>query len=176
MSVFGAHLNLALDWDCGERTTDAQARFAFVPASREDLGVIHVVAAVIRDGGDYLACRRNPDRGGLWEFPGGKVENGETSHAAIIREIAEELSVAIVPSATVTSVDEAAAGFRVEFIHAELRAKRPAASTDHDELRWLTAGQLRTIDWAEADRQAVEFLVGIDDSETVISPVRQEDT
>ncbi len=173
----GHNLDFAVEGDAAGFTAgDGPTRFAFLNASRQDLRVIHVVAAVIRDGEEFLGCRRNHDRGGLWEFPGGKVEIGETSHAALIREIMEELSVSIFPGATLTTVDEATAGFRIEFIHAELRAKRPTTSTDHDELRWLEAGQLETIDWADADRRAVEFLVRIDNSETVIPPVRQEDT
>jgi len=137
--------------------------------------MIHVVAAVIRDGEEFLACRRNKDRGGRWEFPGGKVETGETSHGALIREIAEELSVKISPGATLTAVDETGAGLRIEFIHAALSAERPTASTDHDVLRWLRASDLTSVDWADADRQAVEVLVRINHSEAVIPPVGQQD-
>lgn len=58
---------------------------------------IHVVAAVIVREGRVLVCRRNRDRadGGLWEFPGGKVEPGERAVEALVREIHEELGVQI---------------------------------------------------------------------------------
>jgi 8-oxo-dGTP diphosphatase len=56
-----------------------------------------VVAAVIRRGGAILVTRRKPDaeRGGLWEFPGGKVEAGEREPVALVREIREELGCAV---------------------------------------------------------------------------------
>lgn len=56
-----------------------------------------VVAAVIRRGGSILVTRRKEDaeRGGKWEFPGGKVEPGESEPAAVVREIAEELGCAV---------------------------------------------------------------------------------
>ncbi len=56
-----------------------------------------VVAAVVRRGGRILVTRRHPDgeRGGQWEFPGGKVEPGESEPEALAREIREELGCAI---------------------------------------------------------------------------------
>ena len=58
---------------------------------------VRVVAAVVRRGGELLVTRRpdGADRGGLWEFPGGKVEPGEAEPAALVREIAEELGCAV---------------------------------------------------------------------------------
>lgn len=58
---------------------------------------LQVVAAVIAREGAVLACRRNPERsfGGKWEFPGGKLEPGESPSDALAREIHEELGVRV---------------------------------------------------------------------------------
>ena len=68
-----------------------------VNTSSADLPLL-VVAAALIDGGGRLLVQRRPagtHHGGLWEFPGGKVEPGETAEAALVREIEEELSVTI---------------------------------------------------------------------------------
>ena len=57
--------------------------------------MLEVVAALMERDGRFLACRRAPEkaRGGMWEFPGGKVEPGETRGQALARELCEELGV-----------------------------------------------------------------------------------
>lgn len=120
--------------------------------------MIDVVAAVIEEGGRILACRRSPDRqhGGLWEFPGGKVEPGETPEQALVREIHEELTVEIEPLEHFTTVEKGE--LRLIFIRARLLTDRPTGSTDHDRLRWLTLQQLGSVEWAPSDRVAVSRL------------------
>src|SRR5437773_10988335 len=56
--------------------------------------VVRVVAAIIRDGDRYVVAKRpmSKPQGGYWEFPGGKVEDGEAAEAALERELAEELA------------------------------------------------------------------------------------
>ena len=121
---------------------------------------LRVVAAVIRDGERYLACRRaaHKDQAGRWEFPGGKVEPGEGDVDALVREIREELGVRIhvgpLLDRTVTGrVDLASYESRIE-------GAVPTASTDHDELRWVTAGELESLGWADADLPVVRVLAG----------------
>jgi len=120
--------------------------------------VIDVVAAVIQDGDRFLACRRSPDRhhGGLWEFPGGKVEPGETADQALVREIDEELSAQIEPLEHFTTVEKGE--LRLIFIKARLLTDRPTSSTDHDRLRWYLRRQLETVDWAPSDAIAARLL------------------
>lgn len=123
-----------------------------------------VVAAVVRDGDRVLACRRAPgkDAAGRWEFPGGKVEAGESPEAALAREIAEELGVRIHVGALLDRTVTARAGGRaidLACFDCRLDGDAPVASTDHDELRWLPVEGLGALDWAEADLAAVAVLI-----------------
>ena len=126
--------------------------------------LLHVVAAVIVDDGLVLACRRAPGKAsaGLWEFPGGKVEPGETAQDALVREIAEELGVAITVGDELTT-DATRVGERLIELacyHATLDGPRPAQSTDHDRMLWLEPRYLGELAWALPDLPAVRVLTG----------------
>lgn len=123
---------------------------------------LRVVAAVIIRDGCVLTCRRNAERsaGGLWEFPGGKVEPGESAEEALIREIREELGVDIevgelIHRAT-TPTDTAPVD--LSSYAARLTDAVPTSSTDHDALRWLQPDELRSLRWAKPDRPVVALL------------------
>lgn len=126
-----------------------------------------VVAAVIARAStgaesEVLACRRaaGKDDAGRWEFPGGKVEPGESPEDALTREIREELDVVIRPTAHLTTDDTAVNGrvIRLVCLRAELVGAAPSSSTDHDELRWIPVAALRDLDWAAPDLPAVALL------------------
>jgi 8-oxo-dGTP diphosphatase len=120
-----------------------------------------VVAAIIeRADGSLLVGRRAAHKAsaGLWEFPGGKPELGESEPEALEREIFEELGVAVrVLRLFDRSVTEVA-GVAIELAcyACELVGAEPSASTDHDELRWVPVGKLSTLEWAEPDLPAVK--------------------
>ena len=109
---------------------------------------LRVVAAVIIRDGCVLACRRNPDRsaGGLWEFPGGKVEPGESPEGALAREIEEELGVGLAGVAEF-GVFEAEAfghgrntGLHMTCFRAELTGE-PQATGEIAEFRYFTVSE-----------------------------------
>lgn len=123
---------------------------------------VRVVAAVIIRDGCVLACRRNPDRsaGGLWEFPGGKVEPGESPEDALTREIREELGVVIEVGKLIhrATTPTGTAHIDLSSYEACLTDAPPLRSTDHDVLRWLRPNQLSELDWAQPDLPVVELL------------------
>lgn len=137
--------------------------------------MIDVVAAIIEDDGQFLACRRRIERvaGGLWEFPGGKVEAGESPEQALVREIAEELSVEVDRVRHFTTVDKG--DLRLIFMWAQLVGSRPTISTDHDRLEWISAARLRSLSWAPADQVAVGRLIAREeDLKAAVRPYRED--
>jgi 8-oxo-dGTP diphosphatase len=111
-----------------------------------------VGAALVRDGRVLAARRTTPaEAAGRWEFPGGKVEAGETAEQALVREVAEELGVTIevrrwlagsVPIGTVYELSVAV----VDVLDGE------PTPVEHDLVRWLAADELDDVDWLEPDR------------------------
>lgn len=109
-------------------------------------------AAIVQDG-RVLAARRSAPAAfaGGWEFPGGKVEPGESAQAALIRECREELGVVVAVGARLGTAD-IQAGFELHVYAATLVAGTPRPLEDHDELRWLIAAELDEVPWLPADR------------------------
>jgi 8-oxo-dGTP diphosphatase len=112
-----------------------------------------VGAALLRDDPPRVLAsrRREPPRlAGLWEFPGGKVEPGESDEAALVRELHEELRVEV-------SVGERLGGDILIGETAVLRVylarivSGEPALVDHDEHRWLTVDQLDDVPWIPVD-------------------------
>ncbi|MFF0151356.1 (deoxy)nucleoside triphosphate pyrophosphohydrolase [Micromonospora sp. NPDC005203] len=126
---------------------------------RRDLKVI-VGAAIIRDG-RVLACARAapPEVAGMWEFPGGKVEPGETETDALIRECAEELAVRVEVRDRVGRNVRMAHGRSVLKVYAArlLHGDEPQA-LEHEALRWLSANELDSVTWLPADAPIVAAL------------------
>ncbi|MFW5683731.1 MAG: (deoxy)nucleoside triphosphate pyrophosphohydrolase [Spirochaetota bacterium] len=119
-----------------------------------DEQAIVVTAGLIERDGRYLVARKPPGgpRGGMWEFPGGKVEPGETDRAALARELGEELGV-------VVSVGRPADVVRWSYpdVSIELRAyectlvRGEPAPGEHDAVRWVGPEALPDLPLCEAD-------------------------
>jgi 8-oxo-dGTP diphosphatase len=128
-------------------------------AERRAQDVLQVVGAAIVDDGRVLVARRSGGPyDGLWEFPGGKVEPGESDLSALVRECAEELGVGIVPGSFVGEVlldgvvgGGAPGSSTLRLWAARLERGEPVAH-EHAELRWMDAGALEDLEWIPADR------------------------
>jgi 8-oxo-dGTP diphosphatase len=123
--------------------------------------LIPVLAAVISRGDSYLVCRRPVQKrhGGLWEFPGGKLEAGETWLDAAQRELAEELGLTVESvSEPVFAVHDAGSVFVITFVPV-IAAGEPQP-LEHAELRWARLAELPGLDFAPSDRQFVDWLLG----------------
>ncbi len=117
---------------------------------------IPVVAAVIRRGSRYLLARRPEHKrhGGLWEFPGGKILDGETDFQAVERELAEELALETVTVGEVLfeSADPEAPFF-IRFVDVEVDGEPIAI--EHAELGWFEPNDLRALALAPSDASFV---------------------
>ena len=121
---------------------------------------IEVVAAIIHQGGRILATQRGyGDCKGMWEFPGGKMEPGETEEQAIRREIAEELNVQIHVERKVCTVEYDYPQFHLvmhcfwcSMAGGELELK------EHESARWLECTQWESVEWLPADVLVIEEL------------------
>jgi 8-oxo-dGTP diphosphatase len=120
-----------------------------------------IVAAVIVTDGRVLACQRSapPEVAGKWEFPGGKVEPGESDAEALARECAEELGVRVEVGNRVGPDVFLAQGRAVLRVYAVrlVNEDRPRA-LEHTAMRWLGAGELNDVVWLPADRPIVAEL------------------
>lgn len=122
---------------------------------------IDVVGAVIVRDGLVLCARRGPggETGGLWEFPGGKVEPGESARDALAREIVEELGchVRVGDEVTATTHECDFAVITLTTFYCELIDGTPVAS-EHVTLTWLARSELDSLEWAPADVPATVWI------------------
>jgi 8-oxo-dGTP diphosphatase len=116
---------------------------------------LRVVAAVVRRGDELLVTRRpdRPDRRGQWEFPGGKVEPGESEQAALRREIREELGCELEPGPLLLRHTHRYPELEVElaFYAGVLPAGAVPAPLGVSEIAWARLGTLASYDFLEAD-------------------------
>ena len=125
------------------------------------LPLVLVVAAVIVRGGRVLLSRRPPGKhlAGLWEFPGGKVEDGETPEAALAREVREELGVEIADPRPCAFVHHAYPEKRILMLAYRCAALGEPVGTDL-EWRWQPLAGLDPAAMPAADAPIVEALRG----------------
>ena len=114
---------------------------------------IKVVAAVIRDGNKIYATQRGyGEFKDGWEFPGGKIEAGETPKEALVREIREELDAEIKVGDLIDTVEYDYPSFHLSMdcFWAELVSDKLVLK-EHEAARWLSKEELDSVDWLPAD-------------------------
>lgn len=114
---------------------------------------VTVVAAVIRDGNRVFATARGYGaEKGMWEFPGGKVEPGETPQQALKREIMEELDTEISVGQQLAAIEMDYPAFHLSMACFWCRVERGGLTLkEAQEARWLEAAELDTVAWLPAD-------------------------
>ena len=123
---------------------------------------IKVVGAVIEKKGKILCAQRGQDKSlaGLWEFPGGKIEQNETPQQALEREIKEELICEVsIKNKIITASYEYDFGIvELTTFFCELIEGEPKL-TEHESIKWLPISELSTLEWAPADIPTIDALV-----------------
>jgi 8-oxo-dGTP diphosphatase len=122
---------------------------------------IVVVGAVLVRESRILCARRAPNAtlGGLWEFPGGKVELSETPEEALMREIVEELGciIDVGPKITTTTHVYDFGSVHLTTYYCAITRGDPTPN-EHAELTWAAPQQLSTLEWAPADVPTVQII------------------
>lgn len=124
---------------------------------------IRVVAAVIRSEDKIFATARGyGEFKGQWEFPGGKIESGETPQEALVREIQEELDVKIEIGDLIDTIEYDYSSFHLSMdcfwcnvTEGEITLK------EAEDARWLSKDELYSVDWLPADMELTEKLEGV---------------
>jgi 8-oxo-dGTP diphosphatase len=128
---------------------------------------IRVVAAVIEENGRYLVTQRRPTAvlPLLWEFPGGKVEEGESDLDALKREVSHRVGIEIKPGAQISSVSHTYEHYTVELHLYECRVLhgKPQAVNVH-QYRWVESDDFDQLPFTPADEASMSKLLGIEPS------------
>ena len=127
---------------------------------KEDMKTIRVVAAVIRSEDKIFATARGyGEFKGQWEFPGGKIEPGETPQEALVREIQEELDVKVEVGDLIDTIEYDYPSFHLSMdcfwcnvTEGEIKLK------EAEDARWLSKDELYSVDWLPADMELIEKL------------------
>ena len=123
----------------------------------KELKQVQVVAAIIcKDDKIFVTQQGYGDYQGMWEFPGGKVELGESSEAALVREIKEELNVSIRVGEWIGTVE-----YDYPTFHMIMRTYLCAIVSgeiellEHEVAKWVILSELSVIDWLAADKKLI---------------------
>jgi 8-oxo-dGTP diphosphatase len=121
---------------------------------------IDVIAAVVRRDGKFLVCQRPPSKrhGNLWEFPGGKLEPGESLLTAAQRELCEELTLKVTEIGEIRfKSQDPGSNFVINFV--DVIALGVPKPLEHTRVDWFTMQELLELPLAPSDRQFAEFLI-----------------
>tara|TARA_Y100000746_G_scaffold58183_1_gene46983 strand:+ start:17928 stop:18956 length:1029 start_codon:yes stop_codon:yes gene_type:complete len=120
-----------------------------------------VVGALLNDSkGRILACRRPEGDAwsGWWEFPGGKIEEGELQEEALVREIEEELGISVIPHSCVAEISHDYGDRDVELFIWKCETVDPSTifPSEHDEIKWVSQDELINLKWLPADLPLIQ--------------------
>jgi 8-oxo-dGTP diphosphatase len=129
---------------------------------------ISVVAAVIENDGKYLCTQHGQTRYDYtsfkWEFPGGKIEGGETAEQALVREIKEELSMDITIVRELMTVEHQYQDFSITMpVYICRTNDSMPILNEHMASLWAKPEEMPSLDWAEADQSIVDKLLSLDE-------------
>lgn len=121
--------------------------------------MVDVVAAVVAKEGKFLVAQRPVEKGGEWEFPGGKVEKGETFFEALVREIKEELNVPVKPIRILSSYPKDIQGqtYSIHFVAATLASEEFVLS-EHQTCQWVDLNEIKLLPMSSVDKEFVKQL------------------
>jgi 8-oxo-dGTP diphosphatase len=120
-----------------------------------------VSCGIIRQGNTYFVAKRpnSKNMGGMWEFPGGKIEQNESKEEALIREIKEELDCTIKPIKFALDLEYQYPTFYLKMSCFEAIITEGTPNLlEHNDAKWLTKDQLDDVNWIPADIKAVNYL------------------
>ena len=124
--------------------------------------VVEVVAALIWDKDKFLICQRpaNKERGLLWEFVGGKVEQGETKEQALIRECQEELAITVEPLEVFTEVTHEYPDITVHLtlFNCTISKGQPQL-LEHNAIAWITPAEIPNYNFCPADVEILKKII-----------------
>ena len=121
---------------------------------------VKVVAAIIRDGNKVFATQRGyGDYKDGWEFPGGKVEPGETAQQALVREIKEELDTDIAVGDYLTTIEYDYPTFHLSMqcFWCRIVDGTPVLK-EHEAARWLDVDHIDSVEWLQADLTIIDLI------------------
>jgi 8-oxo-dGTP diphosphatase len=122
---------------------------------------IEVVAGIIKDGDKVFATQRGyGEQKGFWEFPGGKMEAGETPQQALARELKEELAIDVSVGDFLCTVDYDYPAFHLTMhcFFCTIAGGEAPELLEHEAARWLAPAELHSVNWLPADVEVVKAL------------------
>ncbi len=122
--------------------------------------ILKVVAGLFRKNGKVLLVRRpfNKKRGGLWEFPGGKVEEGETLEEAIKRELNEELDVEVKVKELLSKIRHRYPEGEIELYLLEVESEKEPELKEAIEKKWIDLEEAERLELCPADKELLKNL------------------
>ena len=124
--------------------------------------IIRVTAAIIESDDKILIAQRKSEDdifGGLWEFPGGKIENGETPEECMARELMEELEIKVEVGTLITSNKHRYPdGIFELFAYRVQHFSGNFVLNDHDEIKWITIDEISNFEFPPANTPIINYL------------------